>query len=374
MSQLQFVLANVLPFIGNGRGLRNVSQDWRQTIDENNQAILDGLYNRYPELETIHDITQALVDDDDVEALRTLAFEYKGYLPITWRYLVNYINSAEIHNLFSHIFTRERDQTGIDTMIKRANMLRDYQDIYPDGYTIDQVYDLAYLNRLWHINRLPSNIRGQVVSNLRYELLDYIINRYSYEDDDEDNNIEFIQRIYTSDLYTYQKILQWLNNNGGLDRKLSKWLNDIEDEINVRTVGPGTSDQQEYSRFLNWTIRDRAVHILDRYAERSNIIPIVVHSFDGDDNKVPQWMYQFLNYKAQEWGVPIDSWIGYIVDNVSTKQLPPPDFWKRILGSAATYANEHMSVGILFNKLMYKYKSQITDKMKEKIRSMGLRI
>lgn len=99
------ILSNIIPF-SRGNTLAAVSSSWREQIQGNDQAILEGAYRKYPSrkdlggdiipIHSIYDLIRAAIDANDVGTVRKFVLEFSEYIPIHRRYLIPHIQSIEM--------------------------------------------------------------------------------------------------------------------------------------------------------------------------------------------------------------------------------------------------------------------------------------
>jgi len=86
-------------------------QYWIEHSNDSDRGLLLDLYDRYSfrmafglekEVSSIYDLVRAIMDNEDIDAIRMLMFEYKGYLPIDWKNFFPFVRSSDMNQLFSN--------------------------------------------------------------------------------------------------------------------------------------------------------------------------------------------------------------------------------------------------------------------------------
>ena len=357
---MEQALPDITSFIGNGTHLSSVSSEWRDIINENNHHITEGLFNLYQSAETIHEVLQEAFIQNDIESIRKMIIDYKGFAPISWYRLIPYVRSVEAGKLLMKKITQDTDITALKdkidilTDINNINTLRDMNDVRL----------FARSNQMHRITDLPKIARDKVADIVLYSLT-----QWQYKQDLHYANS--LQQKDTLLLLDDLAILQWLDSNGYLEMPNTQYLKDIlasiQSIIDRRQMNIVPTDPIAFNSFLMRAAFNGRLDILDKYATKDNIINLIVMSFDEDSSRIPPWMYQFLAYKGQQWGQPIDAWVANIVDNHRTTRTPPSDFWKKILATAAGYTTRSEPAHNLARKIINKYRDQLTTQMKQRI-------
>lgn len=388
-NKMENVIPDIISYVGDERQISYVSREWRDRIEQNNRAILDGLYAEYPHAGNIHELVLELVQDNNTEGLRKLLNEYKGYLPVSWDMIIPYISSVDVLMLLNDIRHQDTFDGFLDPLLsQRRRMIADRSmanNVPIENYTRYTMYDiwfLAKMNQLWRLDTVfrRSEQRQKNILRMIQTFLGYIpIEEYNSVTENFDNpghpeEIPNYQTLtYTvnldelsfDDLVAQRHIIEFVSEYAELTPRMEQYLHRIEEQIERQTVPPH-SDRDEYHRFIDNAVRNRRLHILDEL-DQKDILSAIVMSYDPQTGRIPRWMYRFLRYKGDQWEIPIGAWIANIVDGYQTRTSPPSDLWRKLLATAAAHSHFVGNAEELVYHLMNKYNDQITTEMEDKI-------
>lgn len=167
------VLPYVIEFAGNREAISLVCKQWRQTILDNDRAILEAGFKKYPTrinsagdtvlTKNIYDIIISAINVNDTNTVHKFLHVYTSYVPINWEYLHPYVIDRKVIGIYkSETYTLE--------YLKKKVL---------QGLTAEDMEDIISSKKLHLLEQLPSEISVYVDRALRVYSLSMCQEEYS---------------------------------------------------------------------------------------------------------------------------------------------------------------------------------------------------
>lgn len=388
------ILPHLIEFGSRNIPYASVSSEWRETVSENNRAILEGIrYSKYPEATDIYSLFVSIVYANDMNSMKKVLNQYQGYIPIRWHHLLPYVESKEMLLLFmnkigdSHMEEAdtilEAFNTGItfvypfNTYLYLTRMAishrLDQVDIHistPDSHSIKRILGL-YIDVLkWLVKH--KHWKGYLSSIIQDDL-DMFVRMRKYAEINIRDTISICIKMDSISIfkylvqdwngigYPYGKILSFLLDEGYIDTILSAiekdGTGDSIDRFNlVYMLSNRIKDESLLNRIILISARNGYIEILDKYMNKDNTLYILSHLMYHQIIDIAP----FLAYKGM-----YPSWFLFYANPILYRKPSGinPSFWKVYLANLIVYAS-HMDI---IENIILEHMKDITPEIVEKI-------